>query len=236
MLGITMTQKINGLTSKINNMKIFKIIIFFLLTQSIFGQVSSTFSYQGYLINNEGQAIKNSQVEFVISISKDDQNSEVYYNEVKDINTSDDGIFNLIVGEGIPVTGAFNDIDWLGGVPYITIEYDLNNGQGLQSLGTTRFNAVPFCFSSKYVVCQAGADGVQGPQGEQGERGQPGIAGWSQDGRDGIDGVNGRPMLPLLNTPPTSQQEGTVYMDNGTNRTDGMPGFRYFDGSVWIDL
>jgi hypothetical protein len=25
-------------------------------------------------------------------------------------------------------------------------------------------------------------------------------------------------------------------MDNGTNRSDALPGFRYFDGNNWIDL
>jgi hypothetical protein len=35
---------------------------------------------------------------------------------------------------------------------------------------------------------------------------------------------------------PSSPSQDTVYLDDGTNTSDGTFGFRYYDGSAWVDL
>ena len=42
--------------------------------------------------------------------------------------------------------------------------------------------------------------------------------------------------MPQRNTPPDNPQMNTIYLDDGTNRQDAAPGFRFYDGAVWIDL
>jgi len=80
-----------------------------------------------------------------------------------------------------------------------------------------------------------------GPQGEQGDRGPQGPR-----GKDGLVGAQGQEGLRfyedenfnLTNTVPLNPVDGQMYIDDGTNRTDGKPGFRVYYGLIelWFDL
>lgn len=226
-----------GYNFKILKMKYLQIIILVLLSQLAFAQVPFGFSYQGLLLNVDGNGIDNKEVEFVITLSPDNDGAVVYYQESQTVETDQNGVFNFNIGEGLAMTGSMNEVDWLASVPYIGIDYDLSDGQGAQSLGYTQFNSVPFCFYSKYVVCQ---DGPKGFRGENGPVGNPGPAGATgATGATGFSGQNGppgKPVTPMLIVAPDNPVEGTIYLDSGANTEDGAPGFRYFDGSGWLDL
>lgn len=60
--------------------------------------------------------------------------------------------------------------------------------------------------------------GPQGPTGPSGPAGRP-----------------GRPVEELKSVAPVLQLH-RIYLDDGTNRADGKPGFRYCNGVTWIDL
>jgi len=64
----------------------------------------------------------------------------------------------------------------------------------------------------------------QGPQGFAGAKGATGSAGSPGSAHEGI-----------YATPPYAYLH-RIYLDNGNNRQDGLPGFRYYNGSEWIDL
>lgn len=68
----------------------------------------------------------------------------------------------------------------------------------------------------------AGAQGPQGPQGPQGFSGARGPA--------------GNVTMSIRSSVPNSPQLHDIYLDSGANRTDGNPGFRYYNGSSWVDL
>lgn len=108
-----------------------------------------------------------------------------------------------------------------------------------------------------------GLPGIQGPQGPpgppsniagpQGPPGPPGLPGGPQ-GDPGPKGPTGPPGAPgvciqgpvgaswisqlsLRSSPPNPSFNGeNLYLDDGTNRADGLAGFRYFDGTQWIDI
>ena len=63
-----------------------------------------------------------------------------------------------------------------------------------------------------------GGSGAAGLQGDQGRKGSTGL-----------------PIERILSVPPVMVKD-RIYLDDGTNRADGLPGFRYSDGSNWIDL
>ena len=70
-----------------------------------------------------------------------------------------------------------------------------------------------------YLDCQ-GIRGVPGPQGPQG---------WGS--------YLSRPSklaLEMLSVPPTFEAQG-IYLDDGTNRASGLPGFRYWKDGGWVD-
>lgn len=217
-------------------MKIIKILGLLMITQLAYGQFSQGMTYQGYLINGDGQGIANKNVSVNVVISG---NNSEYYAETHDTSTDANGVFSLVIGDGNATSGAMANVDWVVSVPEMSLSYDLLDGEGTRSLGSTEFQAVPFCFYSRLVACKvggagpAGATGIQGPQGPTGPQGAQGPTG--AQGAEGEQGIAGIPKTSILSSAP-SAQAGTVYVDDGSNRADGQPGFRYFNGSSWIDL
>jgi len=220
-------------------MKNLVLIIALFTSQIILAQAPSIFTYQGYIIDEAGNSMDNKDVTFTVTISEDQAASNIYYLEVHDTQSNANGVIDIAIGSGISLQGNMSDIDWLSSVPYINIQYELfnDNTNTLHNLGTRQFTSVPFCFSSQYIICQ---DGLPGPQGPQGPRGPQGPTGQSSPqspiGLPGMQGPPGQPILPLLGIPPTNPVDGTIYMDDGTNTEDNLPGFRYYDETVWIDL
>ena len=76
--------------------------------------------------------------------------------------------------------------------------------------------------------------GPDGPQGPEGDIGPPGEIG--DQGAPGATGQDGIGLLMMDNIPPSGWFITPIYLDNGTNRADGLPGLRYLNGSDWIDL
>ena len=74
----------------------------------------------------------------------------------------------------------------------------------------------------------AGLDGPIGPQGPSGPQGPL--------GPQGPPGANGLPVQQILSVAPSSPFTHTIYLDSGANRADGAIGFRYFNGTQWVDL
>jgi len=220
-------------------MKYLKLFLLIVIANSVQAQ-SSGFNYQGLLLDADGNGLVERPGEFILSISDDENGTNVYFSESHTLVTDENGMFNFIVGQGDALQGSLSNVQWLRSVPYINVQYDINDGQGMRSLGYTRFNTVPFCFSSQFIVCQRGLqglDGIQGPQGPTGPTGPQGPVGDAgAPGSPGSQGLPGMPLLPLLSAVPAAPKDFEVYMDNGNNRVDGQPGFRYYDGGNWIDL
>ena len=219
-------------------MKLIIYILFIVLTNSVSAQTG--FNYQGVLVDADGNGMAKRSAEFVFSISKNEDGNGLYYSESHILLTDENGMFNFVIGLGVAIQGDFSNVDWLASVPYIHIQYDINDGIGLRFLGSSQFNTVPFCFSSQLIVCQQGfpgIDGVQGPQGPRGPEGPPGPHGQpGPKGNAGPPGVTGLPVVPILSVEPSIPEIHQVYMDDGSNTENGEAGFRYYDGSSWIDL
>jgi len=69
---------------------------------------------------------------------------------------------------------------------------------------------------------QDGAPGLPGPQGPQGAQ-----------GLEGFSFTNNSTMTGIV---PTPGPDLNLYIDDGTNTASGEPGFRFFNGTEWVDL
>jgi len=80
----------------------------------------------------------------------------------------------------------------------------------------------------------AGPNGAPGANGPPGPTGPSGLVG--APGPPGEDGIKNMPMMSEL--PDNSWFPVYLYLDNGTNRADGKPGFRFYVDSLqdYIDL
>jgi len=80
---------------------------------------------------------------------------------------------------------------------------------------------------------QPGPDqGARGPKGIRGRAGNTGETG--NEGMQGPQGDNGIINMIMQSTPPTNGD--VLYLDDGSNRSDNRPGFRYLRNGVWLDL
>ena len=197
------------------------------------------YTYQGLLLDESASPIAEREIEFLITINSSLLDSLVYQ-ESQMVKTDPDGVVSLQVGRGESISGSFNTIPWEKSFLNVTMEYDLYDGKGPRLLGTQRFKTVLFCLESEKVVCQdglEGAQGFQGPTGPPGPQSPPSNTGSpGPQGPQGPQGFPGKPIMERLDLPPSNVQEGTIYLDDGTNRQDALPGFRYYDGLAWIDL
>lgn len=212
-------------------------IIFLLISLSnVFSQYDA-FTYQGLLLDASQNPSPNASLEFTVSISSDRAGQDIYFQEQHLLTSDENGVLSFNVGNGAALAGSFDDIDWLAGVPFINVEYDLGDNNGIRSLGTQEFNSVLFCLESRFVTCESGLDGAEGAQGPEGPQGQWGATGQTGSGNfEGPQGPDGLPVMTQLDSAPASPYLGMIYLDNGTNRYDNKPGFRYYDGQNWIDL
>lgn len=154
------------------------IAFFFLLFSTaslVFAQVPQQFNYQGVARDNNGTELPNQSIGLQISLHSGSPSGTTVYQETHSTTTNQFGLFNLQIGTGNIVSGAFNTIDWGGNVYYVQTEMDASGGSNYTDMGTSQLLSVPYALyaetSSEALTGLVGPTGPQGPQGIQGPTG-----------------------------------------------------------------
>lgn len=104
-------------------------------------------------------AMKNIQVRF--SIFEKYPGGAVQYSEVHKTTTDEYGVFNLIIGQGQPISGVFDDIPWELGTAHLQVEIDFDNNNTFKTTSFERFWSVPYAFvTSKSKGLNTNTDSV----------------------------------------------------------------------------
>jgi hypothetical protein len=129
--------------------------IFFLLSfilffnpLSLFPQSPQGFNYQAVVRNAAGTPLANNNTGFKFSILKGSATGTVVYSETFDLNTNAQGVVNLVVGTGTPVSGTFSTIDWSNGPYYLKVEMDPAGGTSYALTETKQLQSVPYALYS----------------------------------------------------------------------------------------
>jgi hypothetical protein len=125
-------------------MKIFLCFILLFFAFITKGQTPQSFKYQTSIRDNAGNPLINKVVAIKLSIVKTSANGIIIYSETHNTATSDFGIVNFNVGEGIPRIGNFSTIDWSDGPYFLKTDLDINNGTNYLFMGTTQLLSVPY--------------------------------------------------------------------------------------------
>ncbi len=96
------------------------------------------------VISNKGEIIQNTQVAIYFTILEEGIIS--IYSESHIGNTDNNGIIILNIGEGTSSLGVFTKIDWS---KEQFLKVDIDTGNGIVNMGTTKFNLVPYAFHAK---------------------------------------------------------------------------------------
>ena len=126
-------------------------------------QVPQGIPYQAAARGANGQALVNQAVKVKFSIIDSIAIGTIVYQETHSLTTNSTGIFNVNIGMGTPVSGAFNTINWGKNAKFMQVELDPTGaGSTYLDLGTQQMLSVPYAL----YAAQSGA--VLGTQNSSG--------------------------------------------------------------------
>ncbi len=226
-----------------------KYLLFFAILMiavvSLFAQAPQNFSYQAVVRNAGNALVTNQNVAVRISIIQGNEFGASVYVETHNTTTNANGLMTIEVGDGIPVTGSFANIDWGNGPFFLKSEIDPEGGVNYSITGMQQLLSVPYALyadqagnvpafaviptDTGYVISitQNGGNtqtlvlrhGAPGPQGVQGETGATGL-----QGPQGEQGVQGEPGLQGEPGPQGLQGEMGPQGEQGPQGPQGEQG------------
>jgi hypothetical protein len=125
------------------------IIVLFFVSFTAFGQVPQGISYQAIAFNAGGTPVANSNVGVRISIMDNSTTGPVVYSESHVRLTNGQGLFNLNIGQGTPLSGTFSAINWAANSKFLKVEIDPAGGTNYTSAGTSQLMSVPYALYSE---------------------------------------------------------------------------------------
>lgn len=131
-------------------------------------------NYKALIKDNLGNVLVNHNIAVQFQILQGAGMTNVYQ-ENHPTATDDNGIVILNIGEGIPISGTFNSIDWSSDDHFLNVQ--INTGSGLSDMGTTQFMAVPYAKQAENALVAANVTGLEALDEGNG-------MGWRLKGRD----------------------------------------------------
>ena len=116
--------------------------MFFCLTFS-YAQSPEKFTYQSIIKNSSGYLLKSQDVGLKISVLFNSSNGIAVYSEEHTVESNDNGLVTLIIGDGIS-SDVFSDIDWGAGEYFLKVEVDPEGGVNYVMEQTSQLLSVPY--------------------------------------------------------------------------------------------
>ena len=107
-------------------------------------QSPDMFNYQAVARDDQGNVIANQSVGIKVSILQGSASGSVVYEEEHTVTTTEQGVVNLMIGDGSVLSGTFSDIDWKSGTYFLEIGMDETGGTSYSTMGTTQLVSVPY--------------------------------------------------------------------------------------------
>jgi len=128
--------------------KIILIVCGIVFNLTLLAQPPQGINYQAVVRNSLGEIVSNQTVNFKFHLRIGSETGAIMYTETQDILTDQYGLANLVIGNGTPVTGTFEGIDWKDGNIWIEVEMDPANTHTYVSMGAEQFQSVPYALYS----------------------------------------------------------------------------------------
>jgi hypothetical protein len=128
--------------------------------KNVQAQVPEGFNFQGLASTSIGVPIIDAQIDVKIDIIKDGEEAIVVYSEVHTVNTNALGVFNLVIGDGMPDEGNnFSSINWAEASYSVGVHLDATSTGNFERLGESRLLSVPYALMAKNVMNGGGNSG-----------------------------------------------------------------------------
>ncbi len=128
---------------------IIALIFTVILSNMLLAQAPEKISYQFVVRNNNGVLITNSNIGIQISILQFTINGSAVYVEKHNTMTNMNGLANIEIGGGTPISGIFAAIDWSNGPFFLKTETSPGGGTNYTITGTSQLLSVPYALYAK---------------------------------------------------------------------------------------
>ena len=125
------------------------------------GQVPNQINYQGIARNSVGNVLPNKNISVRLSIHDGSSVGSIVYKELRNIKTSNFGLFSIAIGSpgAVSVTGTIGSINWGSGAKFLQVEIDPAGGANFIDLGAAQLLSVPYALFSGNASTATGVAG-----------------------------------------------------------------------------
>lgn len=116
---------------------------FFLIICSMAAQAPQKFRYQAVARDQNG-ALITGNIGVRLGFLEDGPNGASIYSETHAVNASPDGVFDLVMGDGIPNAGSFSDLNWKTHQYWLKIEMKAPGAGSFTEMGKSQLLSVPY--------------------------------------------------------------------------------------------
>lgn len=109
-------------------------------TNLLMSQVPSAFSYKGVAMEACGTATINKQLSLKLTLVDAGASEKEIYSEAHAVESNQDGLFNINIGQGTPIDGTFDNIK--NETHYIKVEMDKSGGSNYQYIGNVALKSI----------------------------------------------------------------------------------------------
>ncbi len=109
-----------------------------------FAQAPQAIPYQAIARNSSGTIVASSPVGLRFTVRDNSPSGTVLYTETHTPTTSDQGSFNVNIGQGSVISGTFASINWGVNAKYLQVELDVTGGTTYVNMGTQQLLSVPY--------------------------------------------------------------------------------------------
>jgi hypothetical protein len=115
-----------------------------------YGQAPNQINYQGIARNAVGNVIPGKNISVRLSIHEGNATGTIVYSEIRNVTTSNFGLFNIAIGSAgaASVTGTISDVNWGAGAKFLQVEIDPAGGSNFLDLGAAQLLSVPYALFS----------------------------------------------------------------------------------------
>ncbi|MBL7941536.1 MAG: hypothetical protein JNM00_02160 [Flavobacteriales bacterium] len=118
--------------------------ILLMMCETLTAQVPQGINYQAVLRDSNGEILSNQNITLRLTIELA-SNGNNLYRETHTVVTGEQGLVNVILGQGTVVLGTFNTINWNQA---LMLQVEVNPGGGYVDMGSTSLLSVPYALRS----------------------------------------------------------------------------------------
>ena len=119
-----------------------------------FAQTPEGINYQAVIRKTDGTLVTNTGVAIRVQIKQNSATGTVVFAERQSVMTTQYGLVNFVIGQGVVLSGTFANINWSTGNYWVSLGVDFSNGTNYVDYGSQRLMSVPYAMYAKTAGAQ----------------------------------------------------------------------------------